>query len=344
MRRLAGSRGWVAVPRKDRWHRRPVALHGGLGFFPPFIFGCVYILLRECRSLQPYQRSSSFLPDATEPALALLFGSTLLFLLGLLDDVRPLCPGMKILGQLIASSFFIFTGGVFHLTGFIAIDALVTYLWFIGIINAVNMLDNMDGLSSGAVIISAITLALLASFQVGKNGTTPLATPFCLLLSASLIGFWMHNRYPASIFMGDSGSLFIGYVLAALYIPGSLNGHLGVQEQGTIPGSVLGLVIPMTALAVPIFDCTLVTVTRIRNGKSPFKGGRDHASHRLVGLGMPESWAVRIFYLLAALSGLSAIMLSIAPVFSLPLPGLLALLLSAIGVKLGRARVGIPKQ
>jgi UDP-GlcNAc:undecaprenyl-phosphate GlcNAc-1-phosphate transferase len=277
-----------------------------------------------------------------EPALALLFGATLLFLLGLLDDVRPLRPGVKILGQLIAAGFFIFTGGAFHLTGFIAIDALVTCLWFIGIINAVNMLDNMDGLSSGVVIISAITLALPASFQAEKGGAAPLAIPFCLVLSASLLGFWMHNRHPASIFMGDSGSLFMGYVLAALYIPGSLNGHLGVQGQGAIPGSILGLVIPMTALAVPIFDCTLVTVTRIWNGKSPFKGGRDHGSHRLVGLGMPESRAVRVFYLLAALSGLSAILMSMAPPLSLPLSGLLALLLLAIGVKLGRTRVDIP--
>src|SRR5207253_5760429 len=136
--------------------------------------------------------------------------------------------------------------------------SVLTYLWFVGITNAINMLDNMDGLASGVVIIASITLVVLAW---PSDGTLPEAVSLAALLAAAMFGFWWHNRSPAAIFMGDSGSLFSGYVLAALAVPSSLNGFFGLSRRGAL-APILAVLIPVTVLAVPIFDTTLVTVTR----------------------------------------------------------------------------------
>src|SRR5947209_6228702 len=162
VRHLARSYGWVALPRKDRWHKHPRALHGGIGFFPAFALGTCWVLAqkfdidwRQITHLELVEKELGL-------AIALLVGSLVMFLFGLWDDIKQFRPATKLLCQLTAASLFIFAGGVFPLTGSPVFDIFFTYFWFIGITNAVNMLDNMDGLASGVVIVAGTTLALLA--------------------------------------------------------------------------------------------------------------------------------------------------------------------------------------
>ena len=147
---------------------------------------------------------------------ALVFGSLLMFGLGLWDDLCELRPATKLSGQLVGASLFILAGGTFSLTGNPVLNQVVTYFWFIGIINAVNMLDSMDGLASGVAIISFVTLVLLTLGVADKAPAEYFGIQLGLMLAAAVAGFWVFNRSPASIFMGDSGSLSIGYLVAGL--------------------------------------------------------------------------------------------------------------------------------
>jgi UDP-GlcNAc:undecaprenyl-phosphate GlcNAc-1-phosphate transferase len=339
MRQLAHRYGWVAQPRDDRWHRKPTALFGGLGFYPVFLIGTCWVLVREFEV--DWAGGNFFNPPtlAMRLAIALLGGSLLMFLFGLLDDLKHFRPATKLTCELLAASLFIFAGGVFPLTGSVVIDTLVTYFWFVGVINATNMLDNMDGLASGVGIIAGGTLLALTLGAGRSVEPYPIGLPVSAVLVAALLGFWWHNRPPATIFMGDSGSLFLGFVLAALSIPGSLNRHFGIQTGEMLLGPVLALLIPATVLAVPIFDTTLVTITRKWRAQKASQGGRDHSSHRLVGLGLPEKTTVWILYVFAALGGTVAILMQHFPAQALPLLGAFILTLSIVGVYLGHVKV-----
>ncbi len=308
-------------------------MHGGVGIFVPFFGASLWLVLGW---------SGSF-PVAAGPLgiplpFALLAGALSMFVLGLLDDIYRFRPATKLVCQLLASNAFILAGGVFAVTGFLPADLLVTYFWFIGIINAVNMLDNMDGLASGVAIIALGSTAFLAH-EISADGTPEIAFYLGLVLVASTLGFWAFNRPPASIFMGDSGALFLGYVLAALTMPSSLNGSWGVEGGRLGFAPVMTLVIPVALLAVPIFDTTLVTITRQLRAQAPTVGGQDHSSHRLVGLGLSERGAVWMLYLLAAGGGAIALLIPRSPQLSLPLFGLYAVLLVLMGVYLARVSI-----
>jgi UDP-GlcNAc:undecaprenyl-phosphate GlcNAc-1-phosphate transferase len=335
MRHLGVRHGWVTPPRPDRWHTVSTALHGGIGFYPAFLAGAGWglVSLAERGALGPGWSTAS---PGVMLAGAVVAGATLMFGLGVWDDLSPLRPVTKLTGQVVAASLFIFAGGVFPLTGMNAVDVALTYLWFVGITNAVNMLDNMDGLAAGIVMLGAATLVVLA---LRAPGTAALGPWLGLVLIASLLGFWLHNRPPASIFMGDGGSLFIGYTLAALAVPTSLNGFLGVEVGRGVVGPLLGLLVPCTVLAIPIFDTTLVTLTRTWRAQNATQGGRDHSSHRLVGLGLTERAAVGSLYALSILGGGMAVLMQGLPGIAWPLVGGLIVLLALGGVYLGRVRV-----
>jgi UDP-GlcNAc:undecaprenyl-phosphate/decaprenyl-phosphate GlcNAc-1-phosphate transferase len=339
MCRLGGRHGWLAQPREDRWHKKPTALHGGVGFFPPFLIGLLAIILYRAAPVVS-QRGFS-LPTSPELllALGLLLGSLLMFFTGLWDDLKSLQPATKLLCQFVAVSFFVYLGGGFPLTKIPILNLLFTYFWFVGIINAVNMLDNMDGLAAGVVTISTVMIVFLGWQVHHLAGKEVLAIPLGLILICALLGFLFFNRPPARIFMGDSGSLFIGYVLAALAIPSPMNGFSGFRFGGSLLGSIMVLLIPVTVLAIPIFDTTLVTITRLWRAQKPSQGGRDHASHRLVMLGLSEPRAVTLLYLLSAFGGLIAILMVQYPDQSLPLFGVFVLVLILSGVYLGHVKV-----
>jgi len=276
-RALALRFGYVAAARDDRWHRRPTALLGGvaiavtvLGMFP-------------------------FVADVTQLGV-LMAGAGAMFLLGLVDDIVSLRPYTKLVVEIAVASVFVFFGYSLQWTDWAAVDMMLTMLWIVGLTNALNLLDNMDGLCAGIAVIAGASL--LGAFMI-DGGATPQAIYLALLLGA-LGGFLVYNFHPASVFMGDSGSLFIGLSLAVL--------TLGTPDVSHSRTNLISILIgPLLVLLVPIFDTVLVTVSRLLSGRSAAQGGRDHASHRLVALGLSEREAVAVLWAMAALSGLLAV-------------------------------------
>lgn len=304
----ANRLGIVAAPRKDRWHSKPTALMGGIAIYAAFIIGCLI-----------------FAPDLSR-AYPILLAATLLFITGIIDDLAQLKPYIKLAMQVVAASITVFGGLHLPWTSFAPINDFITILWLVGITNAVNLLDNMDGLSGGVSLIACVFLAV--SFLI--NGQTEEAA-LPLILAGAVAGFLWFNFNPASIFMGDCGSMFLGF---------TLSGTALLSDFGRTRNLVSVLSAPVLILMIPIFDTSVVTVARKLSGRPVSQGGRDHTSHRLVALGMSERRAVLILYLFAAISG--ALALAVRQmrieVTLLLIPGF-ALSILFIGLYLGKVRV-----
>jgi len=272
-------------------------------------------------------------------AIALLVGSLLMFALGWLDDLKHFRPATKLIVQIVAASVFIASGGVFPLSEFAVLNMLITYFWFLGITNAVNMLDNMDGLASGIVAIAAGTIVALSWMIQRESGIPLLSVPIGLILLSVVLGFWFHNKPPAQIFMGDSGSLSIGFVLAAIAAPTSLNGFLGISNSTNAFAPLLSLIIPVSVLAIPIFDTTLVTLTRKWRSQKVSQGGRDHSSHRLVLLGFSEKQTVWTLYGLGLFGGLTAVVMLHYSNYTIPAFGVFVVAMILAGTYLGHVKI-----
>jgi UDP-GlcNAc:undecaprenyl-phosphate GlcNAc-1-phosphate transferase len=276
VRAFARRFGMVATPKTDRWHKKPTAMLGGVA-----IWLCVVI-------------TYLFFVPHTPYGWVVIGSSTFLFLVGLVDDLLHTKPYQKLIGQVMGSAFVIYYGLSLPWTSYSALNMALTIFWLIGITNAVNLLDNMDGLASGIAVIGSSFLAL--SFI---NTNQPVEALMLLTFAAALLGYLVYNSYPASIFMGDSGSMFIGFFLASA----ALVNVSGGRSRSFLPV----LAVPILVLFVPIFDTTFVTILRKLSGRAASRGGRDHTSHRLVALGMSERHAVWMLYSFAALSGLLAV-------------------------------------
>jgi UDP-GlcNAc:undecaprenyl-phosphate GlcNAc-1-phosphate transferase len=304
VRALAPRAGLVARPVDNRWHRRPVPLMGG-----------VAMMLAVAVSL-----SISGIDLAR--IIPLLIYSGLMFALGSADDVWHLRPTSKLAGQMIIAAVFIAFMPPTRLTGLPIVDLLLIFVWLVGITNAFNLLDNMDGLSAGIGLLAALfSLAILV-----PAGQTPLALALAALAGAAA-GFLFYNFQPASIFMGDGGSFFLGSMLGASML---------LVSPGLNPRLASVAAIPVLILLIPIFDTTFVTLTRGLSGRSALVGGRDHTSHRLVGLGISERRAVLSMYALAAAGGAVALAVQrLGLAASMALVGLYATVLLAVAVVLG---------
>ncbi len=309
VRKYSRLYGFVAKPKADRWHKKPTALMGGVSIFLTTVI--VYLV---------------FVPK-TPQAWVVLTGSTFLFAIGLLDDLLNIKPYQKLIGQFIGAAIVIVYGLVLPWTNFPIINIGLTIFWIIGITNAINLLDNMDGLAAGISAIAAFTLAIV----LGINGQSVELLLICGFIGA-LIGFLIFNFNPASIFMGDAGSMFIGYFLATSVL---------LNEVGGRSRSILTvLAIPALILFVPIFDTTFVTILRKISGRKASQGGRDHTSHRLVALGLSERKAVLMLYGFAILAGVvSLAMRQITATQSLAILGLFTLTLAIAGVYLAKVKV-----
>lgn len=258
----------------------------------------------------------------------IIAASAALFALGLADDFLHLKPYQKLLGQLLVSSAVIWSGLVLPWTSSFPLNFLITAFWLVGITNAVNMLDNMDGLAAGVAAIAALFLAI----HFIRNGQSAEAS-ILFVFAAALAGFLVYNRHPASIFMGDCGSMFVGFFLASCAL---LNGSLGGRSRSV----VAVLAVPVLVLIVPIFDTTLVTLMRKLAGRAASQGGRDHASHRLVALGLSEKHAVWMLDSFAIAGGLMAMLVRNAPIdLSLGAIALFTIALSFVGIHLAQVRV-----
>jgi UDP-GlcNAc:undecaprenyl-phosphate GlcNAc-1-phosphate transferase len=289
VRSLARRWGAVARPKTDRWHKKPTAMLGGVAIFlavAPVIL--TYLLFVPARPEEALNHSYAYL-------WVVLGASAFLFAIGLVDDLFNAKPYQKLIGQVMGAAFVIYYGLSLPWTGSVAVNMVITIFWLIGITNAVNLLDNMDGLAPGIAAISSIFLA--ANFLFTSQPTEAL---MLAVFAAALIGFLVYNSNPASIFMGDCGSMFIGFFLAGT----SLMSASGGRSRSFLPV----LAVPILVLFIPIFDTTFVTLLRKLSGRSASQGGRDHTSHRLVALGMSERRAVWMLYGFAALSGLLAML------------------------------------
>jgi len=259
----------VALPKEDRWHKKPVALFGGIAIYCATVAAILIFIPKQ------------------QDVIAFLVGGTFIFLWGLIDDIRHISPQAKLLGQVVAVSIAMFLGVKVTLVPVDLVAIVITIIWVVGITNAFNMLDNMDGLSVGIAGICSLAFGIFSILL--KN---PLVATISFIIAASCFGFLPYNFYPARIFMGDSGSMFLGFSLALASIMGT---WMEVSNLFII------LMLPLLLFIVPIFDTTFVTVARKLNGRAISQGGKDHTSHRLVYIGISERRAVLIFYTVAAL-------------------------------------------
>ncbi|MEZ5347169.1 MAG: hypothetical protein R2681_16605 [Pyrinomonadaceae bacterium] len=310
VRKFARELGYVAKPKADRWHKKPTALMGGVSVF--LTTAIIYLLL----------------VPKTSQSWIVLAGSSFLFIVGLVDDLLEIKPYQKLIGQIIGTAIVIGFGLVLPWTDSEILNIWLTVFWIIGITNAINLLDNMDGLAAGISAIAAITLAIV----LGSSGQTAELLLVCAFFGA-IVGFLAFNFNPASIFMGDSGSMFIGFFIASSVL---LNDDFGGRSRGVF--SVLA--VPALILLVPIFDTTFVTVLRKLSGRKASQGGRDHTSHRLVALGLSERTAVLMLYGLAIAAGVvSYYVRELRVTQSLALVAVVTILLAFIGVYLSKVKV-----
>jgi UDP-GlcNAc:undecaprenyl-phosphate GlcNAc-1-phosphate transferase len=276
-RSLARRFGMIAAPKDDRWHRKPTAMLGG-----PAIVAA---------GLAAFLVAGGF--RAPRLFLAWMAGAVLISALGVLDDILHLRPATKLIGQVIAALVPLYAGltiPVFHPI----VAFWIALVWIVGIANAFNLLDNMDGLAAGIAAIASIFLAIHSM----ANGNGILAVAAASLAGAAL-GFLVFNFHPASIFMGDGGSLFLGFSL----------GTLTLIDLGSRPLVSLSIIaVPLLVLMIPIFDTALVTVLRLSHRRSVTVGGRDHSSHRLVSLGLSEPRAVLTLFSVSAAAGLFSLL------------------------------------
>jgi UDP-GlcNAc:undecaprenyl-phosphate/decaprenyl-phosphate GlcNAc-1-phosphate transferase len=309
VRSAAHRFGFVAKPKADRWHQRPTAMMGGVAIFLTTI---IISLL--------------FVPQ-NQNSLIILGSSSFLFVVGLIDDILHIKPYQKLIGQFIGVAIIVVSGLALPWTDSQFINIGITAFWLIGITNAINLLDNMDGLAGG---ISAIAATALAMGFYGSNQFSEV-----LLISVfigALIGFLIYNFNPASIFMGDCGSLFVGFFLASSV----LMTEAGGRSRSIIPI----LAVPALILFVPIFDTTFVTILRKLRGRKASQGGRDHTSHRLVALGLSERAAVLMLYGFAILAGLLSLLVrEMEAARSLALIALFVVVLTLVGVYLSKVKV-----
>ena len=246
---------------------------------------------------------TSLFTDFTQQTLLLastiLIPALLMSLVGLIDDIKQLKPWPRFVAQnalaLISAIILVNTETLGTPFGVLILDFALTMLWLVGITNSINFFDNIDGGSSGAVAISSAALTLIAV----SNGQI-LIGAMSAVLAGSTIGFLIWNKPPARIYMGDAGALFLGILIATLTIRLDSN-----EELGT-----LGVFIPFLLLAIPILDTTVAVTKRIYRRLSPFQGGRDHLSHRLMRLGLKKRNAVLTLWLLSVVFSILAVMLS----------------------------------
>jgi UDP-GlcNAc:undecaprenyl-phosphate GlcNAc-1-phosphate transferase len=283
-RQVAWRLGIVDRPSARKIHLRPMPYLGGTAIYLAFVLA---LLLLGDRFY-------------IHQVVGIFVGATLMSLLGLWDDRRGLSAYAKLAGQLVAAGILALTDVRIGILRHPVLNMGATILWVVGITNALNLLDNMDGLAGGVAAIAAAFFVLLAA----RSGQYLVGALAAALLGACL-GFLVYNFNPASIFMGDSGALFLGFMLAAV----------GIKLRFPDNLDIVTWMVPVLVLGLPIFDTTLVFISRLRRGLNPLTTpGKDHVSHRLVALGYSRREAVLICYLITGALGVIAIFVTEASI------------------------------
>jgi UDP-GlcNAc:undecaprenyl-phosphate GlcNAc-1-phosphate transferase len=309
-RRTAIRLDIVDHPSGRKAHASPIPYLGGVAIYLAFVLVLVFVS-------GPASHNSGF-SKATGQLVAIVGGATLMALLGLLDDRYNLPASLKLIGQLAGAANLVVAQVEIHFNHamFAPLEAPITVLWVVGITNAFNLMDNMDGLAVGTAGIAAAFFFLHAVLALPMQS---FVASLAAALAGACFGFLFYNWSPAKIFMGDAGSLFLGYLLSALALKLSLATASPqlvavAREAGYSAGltesyHAVALVAPIFMLGVPIFDTTLVTISRLRRGVPVSQGGRDHLSHRLLAMGLSHREAVMTLYLAScALGGVSIVL------------------------------------
>ncbi len=328
VRCLALKKGWMAEPSRDRWHRRPTPLFGGIAIYMGLSvslflqadFGMIFDQLVGIGSGQPVR-------DLT---VVIWRGATALFIRGLVDDVINVTPFTKLAGQIIVAFMVISLGLRLHWVTSVPLDVGLTLIWIIGITNAFNLLDNMDGLCAGVGTVAALVLGILFM------GNAPQAALIAFVLAGAMGAFLIYNFKPASIYMGDCGSLVIGFISAVLCLQ---------YPEAIASSRPVAWAVPILIMLVPIFDTTLVTIVRLLNGRSVTSGGRDHTSHRLVYMGFSERRAVLFLCGIGASAGIAALFINQTGTLPSPVVSIsFTLTILLMGIYLARVRVYTEKK
>ncbi|MGH2934567.1 MAG: hypothetical protein ACRDL2_08650 [Gaiellaceae bacterium] len=284
LRLTPAARHVVAAPRADRWHTRSTPLLGGAGIFAGMLAAAGIAV------------AAGVIPASRELG-GILGGCAILFAAGLVDDVFRLPPLAKLAAQGGAAALVIWSGDRVHIISNGIAGTALAVVWLLGMTNAFNLLDNMDGLAASLATVACAFFAVDAFTTHPDHMVALLALGVCF----ACLGFLPYNlrlRGPASVFMGDSGSQVLGFAL----------GSLGLASAWTVAGSTVAtLLLPLLVLAVPILDTTLVTVVRLLEGRPVTQGGRDHTSHRLVYEGLSDKRAVVLLTVVSAALGLTSL-------------------------------------
>ena len=309
-KKIALQTGYLDHPLDIKAHAHPTPLLGGVSIYIAFMVGLfTTVKLSEDSKL-----------------IGIIVGSTILLIVGLIDDRLGMIPELKLLAQFLAAIAVVKSGVRIEFLHNYYINVVVTYLWIIGITNAFNLLDNLNGLSAGIACISSL---FLGATMCMDNRFEIAALSFAL--AGSCLGFLKHNFPRAHIFMGDTGSLVIGFLLASLVLLGSWNSADFTKS----------VAVPLIILAYPIFDTTLVSVMRILEGRSIFQGGKDHSSHRLALLGLRKKRAVLVIYAICFALGLSALIVRVSPFkISACVITLVVVSVLGLGIRLGMVTTG----
>ncbi len=289
---LAAKTGAMDAPDARKVHKKPIPRIGGLGIYAAFMVAMLSVMFVVPLS-----------DEVTNELIGLMVGGSLIVLVGIIDDYKNLPAKVKLVGQILAAAVLVVVFDVridfitdpfgdYIYTEWFAIP--VTIFWIVGLTNTVNLIDGLDGLAAGVSTIAAITIFLVALQQ-----SFVLVAVLTAALAGAAFGFLYYNFNPARIFMGDSGSMFLGYMLAGISVIGA------VKSAATI-----ALIVPILALGLPILDTTFAIVRRYRGGVPIFKPDKGHLHHRLLDLGFSQRQAVLLMYVISALLGLSAVALT----------------------------------
>ncbi|MDP2923099.1 MAG: MraY family glycosyltransferase [Candidatus Omnitrophota bacterium] len=292
VRRLSLRMGWLDKPNWRKINKKPMPLVGGLALYIGFAVSLLFVIFQE-----PFRQNS-------DKFFGFLASSFIIVLIGIADDTKGLTPRRKLFYQIVASTIAVMCGytifkvsnplgaGYFHIPILLAVG--LTIVWIVGFTNAVNLMDGLDGLAAGVTTIIATSL-----FFSTVKGNNPTAALLSIALAGSCLGFLRHNFYPAKIFMGDTGSMFLGFALALISIEGAYKG-----------ATLVTLIIPIIAMGVPLADTALSILRRLISGNSVFNADKEHIHHKLLIREGTQRKAVLTLYFLTISFGLIAIALS----------------------------------
>ena len=290
MRKIALTQGVLDRPNSaHKSHKKPVPYLGGVAIIIGVVIVSYFALI-----------SSKFTWSNFWLATSVLGPAVVMGLVGLWDDLKSLNPLPRFIGQSIAglsvAIILILNDNIGNPTGITVLDAAITVLWIVGICNSINFFDNLDGGAAGTVAITAISLTYLAI-----TGDQYFIAALSIVVAGSTLGFLIWNRAPARIYMGDAGALFLGLLIATLT----------VRFKPSTDNSVSSFAIPVLLLAIPILDTTVAVFSRLRRKVSPFQGGKDHLSHRLVRAGLSRKLSAITLWSLTGLFSFFAVLISL---------------------------------